>query len=371
MKAPFVASVHRHLRKMLRKRTIGVIMPNTFITPDGLISAPGSSYVRLISRMHQTYANGIKYKILDLSSLKSDLFGVDAVIVQRNAISLEQVNVLFEVREMLHFKICYEIDDDLLNISENKHLGQVYQQSKDAIRELLCRSDLVLVSTQYLFNKYSGYNSRVHITKNLLSAKIWNDESPVNTVLPVVSDRDINAIYMGTFSHGCDLQIIRQPFLKAKEKYPNLKLFLIGVQAENEDWFTRIDIPRGYGLYPNFVKWFKSICRDMDFAVAPLETNEEFNYSKSGLKYLEYSAAGLPAIFSNSLSYREYIVDNTNGLMIANDFDSWYKAICFYSSSPDERDRIVNNAYSDVMKNYMIGETAPEFDRLLIDCIDS
>ena len=48
-----------------------------------------------------------------------------------------------------------------------------------------------------------------------------------------------------------------------------------------------------------------AISKEMDFAVAPLVKNK-MNLCKSFIKYLDYSALGLPGIYSNISPYSRY-----------------------------------------------------------------
>lgn len=55
--------------------------------------------------------------------------------------------------------------------------------------------------------------------------------------------------------------------------------------------------------------------------------DNQFNQCKSPLKYLQYSAVGLPSICSNVTPYKELIQSGVNGFLVDNTVEKWQEAI--------------------------------------------
>ena len=69
----------------------------------------------------------------------------------------------------------------------------------------------------------------------------------------------------------------------------------------------------------------------LDVAIAPL-LNSKFNHSKSNLKWLEYSACGVPTIASDVVTYAE--IDDGHTGMLENTQQDWYGALTHLIDNP-------------------------------------
>lgn len=84
--------------------------------------------------------------------------------------------------------------------------------------------------------------------------------------------------------------------------------------------------------------------RPFDFAIAPLDLDNKLNWSKSALKYLEYSAMGLPAIFTEIEPYARVVNSHENGILIpGNSKDAWAEALVSLASDHQLAQRISNH----------------------------
>jgi hypothetical protein len=110
----------------------------------------------------------------------------------------------------------------------------------------------------------------------------------------------------------------------------------------------------------NFFKYMKYLIEnDFKFAVIPLGFNEDllddiFNSSKSPVKYQQYAISKIPCIFSNSIVYSSIVDHNENGLLVENDYESWFAAMEKMVLNFDLRRNIAEAAFIDVMNNQSI-----------------
>jgi len=98
-------------------------------------------------------------------------------------------------------------------------------------------------------------------------------------------------------------------------------------------------------------------------AIIPLGGEEDgdaffFNSCKNPFKYLNYAVAGIPGIYSNVKIYRECVTNNVTGVLVDNKYDEWMDALDNLLLDFDLRQKIRNNAYSDVYENHHIKKTS-------------
>tara|TARA_B100000927_G_scaffold288399_1_gene282944 strand:- start:181 stop:1266 length:1086 start_codon:yes stop_codon:yes gene_type:complete len=100
-----------------------------------------------------------------------------------------------------------------------------------------------------------------------------------------------------------------------------------------------------------------------EFAVIPLGSNEEpqnveFNDCKNPFKYINYGAAKVPGIYSDSKIYKDNIKNEVTGLLVKNEYDDWYKAMNDLSKDKYLQKKIREEAFRDVCKRFNIYQPA-------------
>lgn len=134
---------------------------------------------------------------------------------------------------------------------------------------------------------------------------------------------------MGTTTHEQDLELIRQALIQVDLSLDvAVELEVVGGEREGpaQNWYTRVPVPSGTSHYPRFVRWLKGQAGRWHLGVAPL-AETEFNSHKSDLKFLEYSALGLPSVVSHVPAYASTIHHGVTGLLVENTTDAWASAI--------------------------------------------
>ena len=168
---------------------------------------------------------------------------------------------------------------------------------------------------------------------------------------------------MGTKTHRLDLEMIREPFLRARQRLQsdrNIRLDLEIIGAFHDDpmasrWCRRLEIPKGCAAYPRFVRWLRETVV-WDFALAPL-CNEPLNHSKSALKFFEYAGLGLPGIFSRVGEYAHVIQDYETGLLIdPGASEAWEDAIVEMASSTALRKKLTLGAREQTRQRHLLGD---------------
>ena len=327
---------------------------------------PPTAHIRVLEWLkHPQIGDRLDLQMLEIDTFLNDaqkMFDLDAILIQRNIIQPHNVQALINVCRERNLPIIYEIDDDLLNVPPDKDRKGVYARSAPAMEKLAAAASQIIVSTVPLARKMSQFNPRVTVIPNVIAETTWlkpieDDQSQLPIQLSEIESGTFKILYMGNSSHGEDLEMIKPVFERLYQENQAVRLLMIGGEsevAENApDWYTRLSIPQGFESYQQFVPWFRRIAAECDLAIAPLVANE-FNQYKSPLKFLQYSAVGLPGIYSNCTPYREVVTDGVNGILANNDAESWYKAMIKCINNKNSLSSVATKANQKVREQYLM-----------------
>jgi rhamnosyltransferase len=172
---------------------------------------------------------------------------------------------------------------------------------------------------------------------------------------------------MGTHTHDEDLMMILPALRNICDKRPGkVEIQVIaGVQElatkeKMEDLPVRwIATEPGEEEYPLFMLWFTGQV-SWDLAIAPLE-DHPFNHGKSDIKFLDYSAIAVPAVFSDVPAYRHSVVHMQNGLLARNQIGSWTECLDRLIDDSELRRFLAANAYEQLLANRTLKQTSGQW----------
>jgi glycosyltransferase involved in cell wall biosynthesis len=98
--------------------------------------------------------------------------------------------------------------------------------------------------------------------------------------------------------------------------------------------------------------------------IAPLRSTT-FNEAKSPIKFLEYSAIGMPTVASHGHPYQDVIEDGVNGRLVSEDPSEWFKAIDAYLSDGELREKTVEAARTTVRARFDIKKVVEQWKDVL------
>lgn len=339
-------------------------MPNEYIA---------SVYIRLLAIFDEIARDELFSPCViddeELYAVKRDIenskFLLDTIIIQRDAVDSDFSETLINYSKRHNIKIIYEVDDDLINIDKNHISYNTFSKKAEIIKFIVKNSHQVTVSTENLKNTLMEYNGNVEVIHNTL-VSYWIDNSVFrsNKKNPHV----IKIGYMGTITHNNDLKLIEESvgnvIMYFRGKGIKVIFELIGGTAGELHYATPINVPSNSTNYPNFVKWLKKVA-NWDIAIAPLaKTN--INKSKSGIKYLEYSALGIPSIFSAIGPYKKVIDSGINGILVNNNsIEAWTENMIELIENKTLQNEICFNSKNDVQKNYNMGTVVEQWKKIL------
>jgi glycosyltransferase involved in cell wall biosynthesis len=222
-------------------------------------------------------------------------------------------------------------------------------------------ASLVTVSTEALRAALAERNENVVVVENALDEQLW---LPVPHPKPGPGTR---LLFFGTRTHSKDLALLR-PAVEALRRDAGLDVTLFVISGESrgegQDWYTRLKPPRKDREYPAFVHWLKEHASDFDVGVAPL-VDDEFNRSKSDLKFLDYSALGLPGVYSDVRAFAS-CVDGITGLKTPNTVDGWCEALARLCTNVELRMSLAQAAQEYVVNQRFLGHSVGEYAELLV-----
>lgn len=338
----------------------------------------GSAYIRLIQPLnHPTVRDQILFTECgswkDALTLESDI-----ILVQRNALLDPQSaqTIIAHCKEK-NIGLVYEIDDDLSSANNKKETKRSYPKPVlEAIELMIRKADRVITSSRALQKQLEEKNTHVCYVPNSLDETIWLEKQNSELIKPVRHHRDdcVRILYMGTRTHIEDLQIVKKAYKKIKREYgDSVILEVVGGIPACMKTFGEVISPNGSNPgtddYLSFVSWIRNN-NHWDFGIIPL-TSTKFNRQKSYIKFLDYSALGLASICSDIEPYQEVVEDRRNGLLVANDTDSWYEAIKLLIEDVNLRHALAENALHDLHQKHLLQTNAKNYLRVYQELLEN
>jgi len=305
----------------------------------------GSAYIREILPLTHP-ANAGEFIV----NLGTDYGPADVVIVQRMwkpGFCLDLVEQLVDRARKDGACLIYSIDDNLLDLPD------IPIEALRAIRYLCRESDGILVSTHFLKERLQYINTNICVIPNALDERLFTNDGGNISQRTTVGERKVFG-YMGTYTHDADLMMVLQPLRSVMRIFSgSVEFQLVGGLADSaflkslEGFTVRVlRVPVEEVEYPRFVSWMKSNL-GWHFGIAPLE-DTYFNRSKSDIKYLDYSALGIPGIYSAVPAYQATIQHMDTGYLVDNTPTAWAEALERMLGEDDLRERLASQAQEHV-----------------------
>lgn len=259
-------------------------------------------------------------------------------------------------------KVVYEIDDayqhiPLVNIKPS-YREMCKPQTTQAVGRIMSMCDYVTVSTpelrEWVMRVSMHGKNTIFWLKNTLDLSMWKriEKAPIDEVM---------IGYAGSEQHVLDLPVLggslHEMFMRHHEKVS------FGFMGYITPDMWSIDLLEGEVYFKGgepFLQYPEALAHlGFDIGLAPVADNF-FNSCKSELKYLEYSALGIPTIASDTAPYRraigysEWDDQKCRGLLIKNKPRKFLRALEVLFKDADLRKHIGQNAHNYVLENYNI-----------------
>jgi glycosyltransferase involved in cell wall biosynthesis len=254
-----------------------------------------------------------------------------------------------------------DIDDNLWEVPKESPTYAHYHPGSEALHFVSCSiedSPYISTTNMFLKRRIVDYCKKQHSAVKVLPNFIDLEYYDIKKVKPRQKDGKVNITFYGTNTHIIDM--FESGFIKGLKRavleHPNVTFKTVGFFLPQ----LKTHLKKQY-LFENgaldIFDWFKlweKIMSETDITVAPLIPTD-FNRSKSGIKYLEMSAAGKPGVYADIRQYQELVKDypKKTGFLATTEYQ-WYKHLTELIEDEELRAEIGQNAYEFVRDNHSI-----------------
>jgi glycosyltransferase involved in cell wall biosynthesis len=283
----------------------------------------------------------------------------DLVIIQRDfPRHFEAYEEIIARARSLHKPVLYEWDDLLTELPVEHPDYDRYMSVRTAVLTAVIEADAVTCATPFLADYTRQFNPDVWVLPNYLNDRFWH-------LRPLPSDiseqHPITIGYLGAHSHKPDLAMIVPVLERLLNSYgERLRLQLWNITPpESLAGLPNVEIPwPGLVNYEEFVVFF--LQQACDIVIAPL-LESEFNRGKSWQKFLEYSALGVPGVYSRVTPYEMVVEQNKNGFLVQS-LSEWESCLRALIEDASLRQRMGQVAQETVRKDWMLSELVQRWD---------
>jgi glycosyltransferase involved in cell wall biosynthesis len=287
----------------------------------------------------------------------------DLVIIQRDFPRYaEAYNDVVSAARAASVPVVFDLDDLLLELPPN-HPDRAINYYTEALAPMLhaiIAADAVTVSTEPLYNYLHEFNPRVWLLPNFLDDSYWQ--------LRLEPRNDLETLtigYIGGNTHSPDLEEIAPALKQVVQSHAgSVQLRFWGGAPPNElldlpyvDW-VELGLP-----YPEFAEYCSHL--NCDIFIAPLQDNL-FNRCKSPVKFLEYSALGVPGVYSRIAPYAGVVKHGTNGFL-AGTLEDWKVHLEQLIASSELRAAMGNASRDTVRDHWLLSKNADQWPRVYAD----
>lgn len=289
----------------------------------------------------------------------------EIVIVDRTwrpEINTDMADALIEQIHASGAKLLHQIDDDLLTLPLSRSFTAA---QRDAVAHFVRGADALLVSTPVLAERMAAFNRRIYTVPNALDERLFVPR--MGRAPSVWGNRPVVIGYMGTMTHDGDLRLVLDALIDAHQRTQiPFELEILGVVYEDETWRMLRSLPFPVRKrhaptveYPHFMAWFTAEVH-WDIGLAPLQETP-FNRCKSDVKFLDYSAAAIPGIYSKGPVYSPSVTHGVTGWLADATMESWRDALLTLIADADLRRGIATNAQRHLLQQRTLAQRSQEW----------
>jgi GT2 family glycosyltransferase/glycosyltransferase involved in cell wall biosynthesis len=331
-----------------------VSRPRVLLVPETHGGVPGAcGYIRLLLPL--LHADVRSMMDVSVAAPHEALQQVaDVLVLQRLAFRDRRgLEALLDHALRTGQRVVYDLDDDLLSVPDDHPEHDHYAPLSELVRVAVGAADEVWTSTSALAERMRGLARTLVVLPNALDETLWWSELP-----SAPPPGRIGLLYAGTPTHEADFAMVSGALRRLHQELGDqVSVALVGISPQplrDPAWRHLSVPPSAAASYPAFVNWFRRMARDYHVGLAPL-ADKPFNHGKSGIKVLEYAAAGLLPICSDVGPYATAVTDGADGILVRHE-DEWYERLRELIRDADRRARLAKGAGETVMRR---GRLAP------------
>lgn len=258
---------------------------------------------------------------------------------------------ILNLREQYGLKWVVDVDDNLFAVSRDNPAADHVSKLKKYIQRCLSMADGLTVSVPSLKKLYAPLNDNILVVPNGLyfdkpylnmkpAQKSWDELAKA----PKKRHKGIRIGWEGAYGHKMDLEMVK-PVIEALQANYDVTFVAFGWRPEMKcEWHDWVE----FGQYPA-----KLASLNLDIGISPL-VDSSYNRCKSNLRYLEFSALGVPTVISPT--------ENQKGMVTleASSLHEWYEQLQKLIEDPALRKQLGKEAHAFVREQYDIHKIVPE-----------
>ncbi len=292
----------------------------------------------------------------------------DAIVFQRCE-TKHALSAFYAMKDQFPSKpILSEIDDDIFDVAPynpaasslkpGSHLTQI---AIDQFRN----SDGLIVSTPYLKEVYAEFNEHIYVVPNSIDVQKW--DSAKRKKKP-----GVRVGWVGSGSHSEDLELLDKVIDDVRAAQPEVTFVICSYFQEEMAALPAFLRDRaGVEIVNKWVPILKYpghvAAQDFDIGLAPLRDNK-FNRAKSNLRWLEYSALGIPCVASSVGHFKETLRDGRDALLATTPAD-FTRGILALVEDSKKRSRIGRAAHARVAEDFNVDKNLDLYLAAVEDCL--
>lgn len=261
------------------------------------------------------------------------------------------------IRDFFKIPVIVDTDDNVRFVRPSNPGYQGYHPGSEAMHwnrfSIQKVYDALTVSTDNLKQFHKNEHQRIFVVPNSIDFKHWDYK------IKKKNDGFVHLNFNGSAAHTEGIDILKKPLLEIMRKYPHTVFSTPHIYE-----FKFKDYPENIRQRLQFMPWFKlkEFPKKMaevgpDIGLAPLCDNL-FNRAKSNLRWMEYTALGVPVVCSRVEAYKS-IKHRKTGLF-AIEQEEWYNGMAELIESEDLRISLAKNAHKELKEHFNIEINAPK-----------
>ena len=239
-------------------------------------------------------------------------------------------------------KVIYDIDDlvYLPGIKSDANPVAAYIKGTKKPFFMMKRANHVITCTPYLDNIVRKYNQYTTDISSTINTSIYLPKTDY-----AIHNNKVILGWSGSVSTAKHLRLLEPVFKQLQQEGIAFKLLVMGDESFHID-----------GIEVEALAWKESyeveVIKKFDIGLYPLP-DEQWVYGKSGLKALQYMAAGIPTIATAIGTNFRIIEDNYNGFLVSTNME-WVAKLKQLIIDKELRERIGKNGAGVVKKKFSV-----------------
>tara|TARA_B100001248_G_C27374880_1_gene453679 strand:- start:255 stop:1124 length:870 start_codon:yes stop_codon:yes gene_type:complete len=249
-------------------------------------------------------------------------------------------NIIFDliILKRKSKKIILLLDDNLLDLNIFSELPFLYKLKIFKNIYFYKFFFNLFINEIWVTNKLLGEKVKKKLSNNNINIKLLKLNYKI--IYPLKTFYKI--AYLGTSSHVKELRWLKALFEKIQHQRSDC-LIEIYVNKKWRNYFR--SIPRLKMSYPLDWETFflDTTIAKVDVVLNPI-LDSNFNRFRSPTKFFDTTRLKAVGIYSNKKPYRDFIINNQDGILLENNIDNWADKIFFLLDNSNERQRLFLNA---------------------------